>query len=430
VLGDFVQLQRGTTYKSSLLGLPGPVLLGLASIRPNGGFRRDSLRTYGGDSPEKLLLNPGDLYVSLKDVTQSADLLGAVSRVPSFVRIGRLTQDTVKLVFKNNQLSASYVFWLLRTPEYRNYCRKRATGTTNLGLAREDFLSFLVPEPTAVRAMLIALLDQLETKIELNWRMNETLEAMAGAIFKSWFVDFDPVCAKARGLQPLGMDAETAAVFPDSFEDSALGTIPKGWRVDEIRRRTSDIQYGLTRSATTEKVGPHFLRITDIQGGRIDWGEVPYCPVSGDEHDKYRIRPGDIFVARTGASTGENVYIVDSPDSVFASYLVRFQFDDKSLARVVGEYMRTPGYFDFVANAIGGSAQPNASAQLLASTGFAFPPNAVAQRFAELVRPLDQRRICNNAESQTLAAIRDTLLSKLISGEIRLLANELHLGKN
>ena len=72
-LGDHVALQRGTTYKSALLDQPGPYLLGLASIERNGGFRRDRLRTYGGDSPEKLLMRPGDLYVSLKDVTQSGD---------------------------------------------------------------------------------------------------------------------------------------------------------------------------------------------------------------------------------------------------------------------------------------------------------------------------------------------------------------------
>lgn len=74
-LGDYFTLQRGTTYKSRLLGQSGPVLLGLATIQHNGGFRSDSLQTYGGDSPDKLLVQPGDLYVSLKDVTQSADVL-------------------------------------------------------------------------------------------------------------------------------------------------------------------------------------------------------------------------------------------------------------------------------------------------------------------------------------------------------------------
>jgi type I restriction enzyme S subunit len=96
-IGDYVALQRGTTYKSRLLDQPGPILLGLATIARNGGFRRDSVRTYGGDSPDKLLVAAGELYVSLKDVTQSADLLGAVARLPKDMPTGRLTQDTVKL---------------------------------------------------------------------------------------------------------------------------------------------------------------------------------------------------------------------------------------------------------------------------------------------------------------------------------------------
>ena len=96
-LGDYFTLQRGTTYKSRLLGQPGPVLLGLATIQRNGGFRTDSLQTYGGGSPAKLLVQPGDLYLSLKDVTQSADLLGAIARLPIDHPPGRLTQDTVKL---------------------------------------------------------------------------------------------------------------------------------------------------------------------------------------------------------------------------------------------------------------------------------------------------------------------------------------------
>ncbi len=164
--------------------------------------------------------------------------------------------------------------------------------------------------------------------------MNETLEAMARAIFKSWFVDFDPVRAKADGRQPTGMDPATAALFPDSFEDSPLGKIPNGWRTCTIRDLASSIQYGLTQSASIEPVGPQFLRITDIQGGRIDWSTVPFCKVAPEEHSRYRLIPGDVLVARTGASTGENVYLVRVPDAVFASYLVRFQFSDAGLVAI------------------------------------------------------------------------------------------------
>ena len=129
-LADYFTLQRGTTYKSRLLGQPGPVLLGLATIQRNGGFRTDSLQTYGGDSPDKLIVQPGELYLSLKDVTQSADLLGAVARLPRDHPPGRLTQDTVKLEPKGADVPLDYLYWLLRTPQYRSYCRSRATGTT------------------------------------------------------------------------------------------------------------------------------------------------------------------------------------------------------------------------------------------------------------------------------------------------------------
>ena len=125
-LGDVVTLQRGTTYKSALLGQPGPVLLGLGSIQRNGGFRDDSLKTYGGESPAKLTLHPGDIYVSLKDVTQSADLLGAIARVPPHVPAGRVTQDTVKLTFIRKDVPSGYLYWLMRTPFYREYCRAHA----------------------------------------------------------------------------------------------------------------------------------------------------------------------------------------------------------------------------------------------------------------------------------------------------------------
>jgi type I restriction enzyme S subunit len=293
-------------------------------------------------------------------------------------------------------------------------------GTGRLNTDELKSLDILLP-PEFEQLAIADILGKLDDKIELNRRMNETLEAIASAVFESWFVDFDPVHAKAKGRQPFGMDAATSALFPDSFDDSALGKIPSGWKVDEIRTRASNIQYGLTRSAATDPVGPRFLRITDIQGGRADWSRVPFCPVSDEEHRKYRICPGDILVARTGASTGENIYIIDAPDAVFASYLVRIQFADLSLARVAGQFMRSIAYFDHVAGAIGGSAQPNASAQVLASAPLTFPPIAVAKAFLQLVDPLDRHRVENSRQNQTLISIRDTLLPKLISGEIRIL---------
>src|SRR5688572_5919750 len=99
-VGDYVTLVRGTTYEGGLVGKPGPALLGLGSIEPGGGFRAD-YKTYGGECPEEIGLRPGDVYASLKGATKDGKMIGSVARVPREVRAGRLTQDTVKLVFRN-----------------------------------------------------------------------------------------------------------------------------------------------------------------------------------------------------------------------------------------------------------------------------------------------------------------------------------------
>ena len=249
-VGDYVTLVRGTTYKGALVGEPGPALLGLGSIEPGGGFRSGNYKTYGGDCPKELMLFPGDIYASLKGATKDGKMIGSVARVPPSVSTGRLTQDTVKLVFLDHDpVAETYLYWVLRTPQYRDYCAGHAMGSAVVALSRRDFLSYPIPPLTTQRRMVITLLDAMEEKIELNRRMNETLEAMAQALFKSWFVDFlpvranmearnrkartqtgDPVRAKAEGRDP-GLPKHIADLFPDSFEDSELGEIPKGWKL-------------------------------------------------------------------------------------------------------------------------------------------------------------------------------------------------------
>src|SRR5262245_50137061 len=202
-VGDYVTLVRGTTYKGALVGERGPALLGLGSIEPGGGFRITKYQTYGGDCPQELMLFPGDIYVSLKGATKDLKMIGSVARVPPSVPSGRLTQDTVKLVFRTpSAQDASYLHWILRTPQYREYCAGHAMGSAVVALSRRDFLSYPVPPPTAQRRTIVALLDAIEERIEVNRQANEILEAMARALFKSWFVDFDPVRAKAEDRDP------------------------------------------------------------------------------------------------------------------------------------------------------------------------------------------------------------------------------------
>jgi restriction endonuclease S subunit len=419
-LGDYFTLQRGTTYKSRLLGQPGPVLLGLATIQRNGGFRTDSLKTYGGDSPTKLIVRPGELYLSLKDVTQSADLLGAVARLPHDHLPGRLTQDTVKLEPRDANVPLEYLYWLLRTPQYRAYCRAHATGTTNLGLAREDFLAFKAPEPTSTQLQIVETLGALDDKIELNRKLNETLEAMARTLFKSWFVNFDPVRAKAEGRDP-GLPASIAALFLDSFEDSELGEIPKGWEPKTIGDLAT-VQGGSTPSTKEPAFwegGAHFWatpkdlsglsnpvlleterRITDAGLTQISSGLLP----AGTVLLSSRAPIGYLAVAEVPVAINQGFIAMQPLEGISNLFLLLW-------AEVA---------HDTILSRANGSTFLEISKSNFRPIPIVAPPSAVMDAFDRAVRPMYSRIVVNSNESRTLCEVRDTLLPKLISGELRL----------
>ena len=173
----------------------------------------------------------------------------------------------------------------------------------------------------------------------------------------------------------------------------------------------ADVSYGYTASANTEPVGPKFLRITDIQGGRFDWNEVPYCTAEPRLVDKYQLARGDIVVARTGNSTGENAQIwsVDEP-AVFASYLIRFRVDDR-LANpfFVGYQLRSARFFGFVMSVRGGSAQPGANAKQLGSFDVQLVDRKAQDEAVETLRTIDDRIDLLRQTNTTLEAIAQAL---------------------
>ena len=453
-IGDHVDLQRGTTYKSALLDQPGPLLLGLGSIERDGGFRSEKLRTYGGPSPEKLLVYPSDLYVSLKDVTQSGDLLGSIARVPDSVTVGRMTQDTVKLCFKTD-ISRDYFYWLLRTPQYRQHCRSHATGTTNLGLSRDDFFEFEIPELNSTREKITNTLEGIEKKIELNRKINQTLEQIAQAIFKSWFVDFEPVKAKIEAKQTLTptlsqrerelaveraamraisgltdkqIDAlseeqrqqltTTAALFPDELEDSELGDIPKGWGVTNLGKI---LEFNPKRTLKKGEVAPYLDMKNVPTQGHI--AEDVYLREMGSGT---KFINGDTLLARITPC-------LENGKTAFVDFL-----DENQVGWGSTEYIVTRpkenrplslGYMiarleSFRAKAIqtmtGTSGRQRANAKALSELKWLDYPHELLQVFDQVSGSYLRKAKNNGEENKLLSEIRDALLPKLLSGEITL----------
>lgn len=169
----------------------------------------------------------------------------------------------------------------------------------------------------------------------------------------------------------------------------------------------SSIDYGLTASATVHKTGLKFLRITDIVTGHIDWNNVPYVDADSRAAEKYRLYNGDIVIARTGASTGSSIYIMDPPTAVFASYLVRLKIKSEFDPRYVGYYLRSDQFWTFIQGVLGDkSAQPNASASTMTSAPFRAPKNKDEQRaIAYILGTLDDKIELNHRMNQTLEAM-------------------------
>ena len=168
-------------------------------------------------------------------------VLVATTEVPLRKRSPSLAAERVALARrliclrgKPGIVDNDFLKFLMQSDAVQEQLHSRATGTTVLGIKQSEFRKVALPlSPIGEQHAIAHILGTLDDKIELNRRMNETLEAMARALFKSWFVDFDPVRAKAEGRDP-GLPKPLADLFPDSFEDSELGEIPKGWRVASL----------------------------------------------------------------------------------------------------------------------------------------------------------------------------------------------------
>lgn len=418
-LGDFAGLQRGTTYKSKLLGTEGPWLLGLACIARNGGFKADNLKTYGGPSDPKILVGPGDILVSLKDVTQAADLLGSVVTVPDSIGQGRLTQDTVKLVFDDDFSERNYIYWLLRTPQARDHCRRHATGTTNLGLAREDFLAIEVPPLDEGRQNLLQVLQALDDKIDLSRRMNETLEAQARALFRDWFVDFGPVKAKMAGPDAGGapyLAPDLRSLFPNRLDDDG---VPEGWSYSTIGAEV-DAVGGSTPSTknaefwegdiawTTPKDlsglnSPILLetsrRITSAGLAKIGSGLLP----AGTVLLSSRAPVGYLAITQIPLAVNQG-YIAMRCEGRISNYFA---------------YLWAKENMDLILQNANGSTFQEISKKNFRPLPVIVAEKPIHRQFDNMVEPLFEKIVANELENRTLAKTRDLLLPKLMSGEIR-----------
>jgi type I restriction enzyme S subunit len=294
-----------------------------------------------------------------------------------------------------------------------------AAGTTQKNLLLKDFRSFAVRVPSLREQRAIAhILGTLDDKIELNRRMNETLEAMARAIFKSWFVDFDPVRAKAEGRNP-GLPTSIADLFPDSFEDSELGKIPKGWRLCKV----GDLGRITTGKTPSTKIEGNFggelpfLTPSDMDSRIAISSTGRYLSKQGGESVRSaRIPAGAIAVSCIGSDMGK--VVITGRESVTNQQINSITVDNTSHREYLLFNLRDRKD-EIRSLGSGGSAVPILNKAAFSRLTVLRPHQAILEAYHCLVCPMLSLIAFNIREAEELATLRDTLLPKLLSGEIR-----------
>lgn len=285
--------------------------------------------------------------------------------------------------------------------------------------------------PLAEQKAIASVLGALDDKIELNRRMNATLEAMARALFQSWFVDFDPVHAKQSGQgfnsprrkeEAKGFESSDLHLFPDSFQDSELGPIPKGWQVNRVREVVEEVFDGPHATPPDAEEGPVFLGIKNLTGSGLDLSEIRHIAESDWPRWTKRVTPRQFDIVFSYEATlgffalippvlrcclGRRLALIRpkpqdghphfwfhqfiGPD--FQRYLMQHSVQGATVDRI--PLIHFPNYL--VLN----------------------PPSALKEAFENRVAPLWARIHTNSEQSHTLATLRDTLLPKLLSGELK-----------
>lgn len=405
---------------------PGDILLTPGNFAIGGGFKGDKFKYFDGEVPDEYVLNEGELVVTMTDLSKQADTLGYPAIVPKrrgprFLHNQRLGKVLIK---RGAEIDKGFLFYLLRTADYRHEVLASATGTTVRHTSPGRILAHKARLPSLVEQRAIAnVLGTLDDKIDLNRRTNETLQTMARALFKSWFVDFDPVRSKAEGRRPTGMDADTAKLFPSEFVESELGPIPKGWKVTRLAEVTSKIGSGATpRGGDKAYVddGTALIRSQNVYDSEFVWhGLVRVTDEDAARLAGVSVAAEDVLLNITGASILRTCVV--EPDVLPArvnQHVVIIRAAVGMPPRFIHQHLLQAGTKSFLLGMDAGASRQAVTKGHIESVPIIVPPPEVLHRWRQITAPMFTSADKRRSEARTLAEFRDALLPRLLSGEL------------
>jgi type I restriction enzyme, S subunit len=315
--------------------------------------------------------------------------------------------------FKGN--NPRFIYYLLTTLNWQKFNDKSSVPGVNRNDAHREPIR--VPQLSDQKAI-ASVLSALDDKIDLNCRMNKTLETIARATFKEWFVDFGPVRAKAEGHQPPGLCPNIAALFPDKLDNEGK---PAGWAWKTLSQVARDIRRGISPSYA-EKGGVLVLNQKCIRNGKIYTDKARRHNSAVKSIEDRLLSIGDIVVNSTGVGTlgrVAQVWQLPEPSTIVDSHVTMIRAENTVVFPSYLGYNLTGRELEIEALGEGSTGQTELARARLGELAVLIPSQSLQEAFDRLIRPLVERIVVNDAETHSLAALRDLLLPKLMSGETR-----------
>jgi type I restriction enzyme, S subunit len=415
-LGDLVDVKHGFAFEGQFFRdePTSDVLLTPGNFAIGGGFKDDKLKYYDGPVPEEFLLSAGELLLSMTDLSKETGTLGYPALVPESSGLRYLHNQRLGRVLIRDRalLDRGFLYYILCTPAYRHEVLAGATGTTVKHTSPSRIAGFrlrLPPMPTQIR--IASTLSALDHKSGLNRRTNRTLESIARVIFKSWFVDFDPVGKKMEG-GAVRLPPDLAARLPSARVQGGNGELPASWPV----RTLGDIAVQVRLQVRPEELeaGTPYFGLEHLPRRSIalgDWG-VADKVASG----KSRFAKGDYLFGKLRPYFHK---VGPAPvDGVCSTDIVVIRPRHPDLGAFVLGHLSSDDFVDHAAAGSSGTRMPRTSWKDMAAYPLVMPPDQALRAYQATVNPLLQRIQSSILESRTLVEARDQLLPQLLAGRL------------
>ena len=389
----------------------------------NEGFSPGGLAFISDEQAKKL----DGVAIEDKDILLNitGDSVARVCLAPAKYLPARVNQHVAIIRPEASTFDSRFVRYFLASPIQQDFMLGLASaGATRNALTKVMIEDFKVPcPPLHIQSGIADVLSALDDRIALLRETNATLEAIAQAMFKSWFVDFDPVHAKQQGRAPEGMSEATAALFPDRFEESELGLVPRGWKVSAMDE-VSAVGIGKTPprkepqwfSESIDDVRWVSIRDMGISGAFISQTSE-YLTAESIERFNVRQVPNNTVLLSFKMTIGR-VALTDG-EMTTNEAIAHFKLDEQSPLTSEFIYLHLK-QFDYSTLSSTSSIADAVNSKTVKAISILVPDSAVLQDFQDAVRPVFERIKLIQQQAQTLATLRDTLLPRLISGQLRL----------